>query len=261
MDTQDVKGAAREVGDHPVVQLLARAGYAASGVLHLVLAYLALQVAWSGSGKDADQSGALGLLAQNSLGRLLLWVLAIGFAGLALWQLTEAIVGHGEASDRLKAAAKTVMYAALGWSAFSFARGGGSSSKDQTKDFTASLMGHTGGRLLVAAVGLGVIGIAGYHVYKGWTERFTRDLAAHPGRFAVLAGKIGYIAKGVALFVVGGLFVLAAWHENSAEATGLDGAMRTLREQPLGQVLLILVALGLAAYGIYSFARARWTKV
>lgn len=195
------------------------------------------------------------------MGRLLLWALLVGFAGLAIWQLTEAIVGRGETSDRAKAGSKFVLCAALAWTSFSFAKGGGTNSKEQTTDFTASLMEHSGGRLLVGAVGAGVIGVAGYHVWKGWSKHFLDDLVQHPGTFATRAGVVGYIAKGAALLVVGVLFIAAALHRNSSEASGLDGAMRTLREQPLGQWLLTLVALGLAAYGLYSFARARLARV
>ncbi|MBK6886497.1 MAG: DUF1206 domain-containing protein [Tetrasphaera sp.] len=261
METPEVKAAAREVGDSETVEWLARTGYAASALIHLLLAFLALQVAWHGSGRKADQSGALALLAQNPLGTLLLWVLVVGFLGLAVWQVTEAIAGHGETGDRVKAGAKAILYAVLSWSAFGFARGSGSSSTQQTRDFTASLMGAPGGRLLVGAVGLGVIAVGGYHVYKGWAARFLGDLVGHPGAFAERMGRIGYIAKGIALIVVGGLFVAAAIHHRSKEATGLDGAMRTLREQPFGQILLTVVALGLGAFGIYTMARAKYARV
>ena len=113
MDSNDVKDAAREVGDHRAVETLARVGYGASGLLHLVMGYIALKVAWSGSGEKADQSGALALLAGNTAGRLLLWVLVVGFWGLALWQLTEAIVGRGETSDRAKAFSDGYLYSII----------------------------------------------------------------------------------------------------------------------------------------------------
>jgi hypothetical protein len=97
-------------------------------------------------------------------------------------------------------------------------------------------------------------------VHKGWKRRFVRDLVHNPGRFVTAAGRLGYIAKGVALAVVGVLFVTAAVHADPDEAGGLDSALRTLGGQPFGVVLLTVVALGLVAYGVYSFARARWTR-
>jgi hypothetical protein len=117
------------------------------------------------------------------------------------------------------------------------------------------------GQVLVAAVGLAVIGVGIYHVVKGWKRKFLADLDSNPGPWVVKAGRFGYIAKGIALAVVGVLFGLAALHENAKEATGLDGALRSFLGAPFGRVILTLVALGFVAYGIYSFARARHARV
>ena len=263
MDTNDVKQAAARAGDHPVLENAARLGYATSGVLHLLIGWLGLQVAWGGgSGSSADQSGALQTLSGNAVGKVLLWVFVIGFLGLALWQLTEVIVGRGQASDRVKAAAKLVVYLVLSFAAFSYARSGeGTSSSQQSVDLTANLRSKPFGRILVGAVGLTVIGVAIYHVYKGAKKRFLQDLREHPGRWVVRAGVFGYIAKGFALGVVGVLFVLAAVRSKPDEATGLDGALHTLRDAPAGQILLTLVALGFASYAVYSFARAKYARV
>ena len=134
---------------------------------------------------------------------MLLWVCVVGFLLLAVWQLFEAAIGYGETSDRLKAAAKGVTYLFFAWTTFKVGQGASSSAEKQTEDFTAGLMGSPGGRLLVGVVGLVVLGIAGYHVYKGWTKKFLEDLREHPGDWAVTAGRIGYIAKGIALVIVG----------------------------------------------------------
>src|SRR5665811_1843933 len=96
---------------------------------------------------------------------------------------------------------------------------------------------------------------------RGWTKKFLRDLAENPGILATRAGVVGYVAKGVALAVVGGLFVSAAVQNSSSKATGLDGALRSLRQQAVGPWLLTAVALGIAAYGVYSFARSRHARV
>ena len=254
------KGAARRAGDSRVVEWGARLGYAASGVLHLVLAWITLQVALGGTGRQASQSGALATVAHQSFGQFLLWVLAAGFGLLAVWQVTEIVTG-AKAFDKVKAAGKAVMYAALAWTSFSFALGGHTSSNKQTKDFTRSLMEAPAGRLLVGALGLAILGVAGYHVYKGWKKRFLRDLQEHPGKLVVLAGRVGYIGKGIALTAVGVLFVVAAVQQQVGKATGLDGALRSLRDLPAGTVVLVGIALGLAAYGVYSFARARFARV
>lgn len=265
MDTNDVKQVAARASDHPILENLARLGYAFSGILHLLIGWLALQVAWlgGGSGGSADQSGALQTLAGNDVGRVLLWIAVVGFIGLGLWQVSELIVGRGKTSDRVKAGAKAVVYLFLGVSAFTYARSGGSgsSSSAQTVDFTAKLMSQPAGKILVGAVGLAVIGVGAYHVYKGARKKFLADLRQSPGQWAVRAGVYGYIAKGIALAVVGALFILAAVRNQPGEATGLDGALRALREAPLGQWLLTVVALGFACYAVYSFARAKYARV
>ena len=257
--SSSAKGAARKAGDNPLIEWGARLDYAASGVLHLVLAWVTVQVAL-GSGKQASQSGALSTVAHQSFGRVLLWVLVVGFALLALWQVTELFTQR-KAFEKAKAAGKGVLYVALAWTSLKFAMGGHTSSSKQTKDFTRSLMEAPAGRVLVGLLGAAIIGIALYHVYKGWKEKFLEDLQEHPGRWAVIAGRIGYIGKGIALVAVGVLFIVAAVQQHVGKATGLDGALKSLRDLPAGTVVLIGIALGLAAYGVYSFARARYARV
>ncbi|RYG78972.1 DUF1206 domain-containing protein [Yimella sp. RIT 621] len=267
MNQRDVEGAARQVGDSKVVECGARVGFAASGLLHLLMAWIAVRIAWSKGGGSADQTGALGNLSGQPGGKVILWVLVVGFVLLALWHLTEAATGSPgtEAKDRAKDAvqdvAKTVLFMGLAWTTYKFASGGSSSSSGNTRDFTAKLMHQPFGRVLVAIIGLVILGVGAYHLYKGWTEKFREDLQGNPGDAVIHAGRIGYVAKGIALAIVGGLFVVGGAKGSTKETTGLDGALRTLLEQPFGKILLTVVALGIACYGIYSFACAKFAKV
>lgn len=261
----DVRSAARQAGDSTIVEKGARLGYLASGLLHLLIGWIALKVAWNidGGSDDADQPGALASLGNQSTGPFLLWLAVAGFVLLALWQLTEAVVGrHGaELSDRAKAVGKVVMYAVLAGTALRVIQRSGGSSEETTQSATQQVMDAPGGRILVVLVGLGIFAGAGYHVYKGWGCTFLEDLEEHPGRPLEIAGRVGYIAKGVAFAVIGGLFVTAGISSRASEAGGLDAALRLLREQPFGPYLLTVVAIGIAAYGIYSFGRARHAKL
>jgi hypothetical protein len=123
----------------------------------------------------------------------------------------------------------------------------------------------TGGQLIVGLIGLGIVAAGVVFIVRGWKASFTHHLQPQAtsgtrGRVVVRLGQAGYVAKGVALGVVGSLFVAAAWSYDPKEAGGLDVALSTLLDQPFGRWLLTLVALGLAAFGAYCFAWARYPK-
>lgn len=271
MTTQGTAGKARQVANSRALEKVARAGYAISGVLHVLIGVIAVQLAVGSGGGSADQSGALSAVAAQPFGRALLWVGAAALLALGLWQLSEAFfsTAAGDRAKRaghaIKAAGKGVVYAALAFTTASFAAGGGSSSSSQSTDVTATLMGSAAGRLGVGAVGLAVVGVGLYHLVKGAKKKFLEDLRTSgrgkAGTAVVRLGQLGYLAKGVALVVVGGLFVLAAAKSDASEASGLDGALKTLGEQPGGPAILTGVGVGFVAYGLYSFARARYARM
>jgi hypothetical protein len=267
---QPVAGAARRAQDSNALRVLARSGYIASGVLHLLIAWLAIQVALGRPADQADQYGAFHTLAQAPAGAALLWAVAVGFAALALWQLVTAVVGvpgadaQHQTSARLQSAAKALLYGFLAATAARYAQGGASGSGEE-EGLTAQVLGMPGGRWLVGLAGLVVVAVGVYHVVKGARKKFLRDLAGMGGQAVGPAvrrlGQFGYVAKGIALGVVGGLIVAAAVTADPSKAGGLDEALRTIRDQPFGQALLLLVGLGIAAYGVYSFARARYARL
>lgn len=268
--TKTAGDVASDVSDHPALETLARAGYAVNGLLHLLIAAIVIRLA-IGEGGEADQSGALQAVAGAPLGGVMLWIGTVGYVGLTIWQVLDAVTGYrpgGKAStvaDRVKDVAKAGVYAGLAWTTWRFASGGSTDSSESTADFTTALMGAPLGQVLVAGVGVGVLGVAGYHVWKGLSRGFLDDLEDNAegglGRAVIIAGIAGYLAKGLALAIVGGLFGWAAWTTDPKEATGLDGAVQTLSGSPGGAVTLALIAAGFVAYGLYSFARARYARL
>ncbi len=267
----------RAAGNSEWLERLARAGYVVDGVLHVLLGVIIGQLALGGSsGDEASQSGALSDLASTSFGGFALWVSVVAFAALGIWQAINAVSGVGtggfhrddasQAADRVKSAAKAVLYLGLALTAFRFTQGQGASQADQSQDVTATLVQSGPGRLLVGVAGLVVIGVGGYLVYKGATKKFLEDLTGTSGSHEIgtairYLGMAGYIAKGIAIVVLGGIFVFAALQADASEATGLDGAFRTIGEQPFGPYLLVLMGLGIAAFGVYLFARARYQRM
>ncbi len=252
--------ATTDVADNQLVETGARIGYAVNGVLHLLIAWLGLQVAFGRKGANADPSGAMALVAASPLGLFLLVTIAVAFVLLAVWQVGEC-VRASETGDRVKAAAKAVVGLVLAAGAVSILLGSGKSGQAQAKDATATLLDLPFGPVLVIVAGLAVVGIGGFHIYKGWTERFRQDLASTPSHYTVIAGKVGYIAKGVALIGVGlGLLVAGLTHQAS-RSQGLDGALHQMVSLPWGQALVSLVAAGFACFGVYSFSRARRARI
>jgi Domain of Unknown Function (DUF1206) len=270
-------GDAQQAGNSDTLENLARVGLIAYGVVHLLIAWLALQLAWfGGNGKSADQSGAMSTLADSPVGKPLLWVIALGFIALAAWQAAEVLRWRGQwsASGKTRAKAlkksgkaliKTVVYVFLAVLAVKFAVGSGRSSSQQQQNTTAGVFGWPAGRWLVGAAGLVLIGVGIYHVYKGVTKRFlkeidTSDASASALRLVTRLGQVGFPGKGVALAGVGALLLWAAITFDPSKARGLDGAMRAILDLPFGQILLTLVALGIAAFGAYLFVRARYPE-
>ncbi|MGY1753747.1 DUF1206 domain-containing protein [Blastococcus sp. SYSU D01042] len=276
MSGQRSTGGVLGSADGDGLEHLARVGLVSYGVVHLLVAWLALQLAWGSSSESADQSGAMATLAESPVGKPLLWIIAIGMIALAVWQALEVLrwrSGWSASGDRrstavkksVKALAKAVVYAALAVLAIRFATGSGGSSSQQQQQTATGVFGWPGGRWLVGAAGLVLLGVGVYHVWKGVTKHFLKeiDLAQAPApatRLVTRLGQVGYPGKGIALGVVGGLFVHAAVTFDPADASGLDGALRTILEAPFGQFLLTLVALGIAAFGAYLFVRARYPE-
>ena len=251
-------------------QVLIRVGLVSYGLVHVVLAWISGQVALGGSGgDDASTTGALQQLGQQPFGRVLLWVMAAGLLALVLWQGLEAVGGKpgADAKDQVKergrAAGKAVVYLLLAVTAFRIAVGVGASSGsgEAEETLSARLMSVPFGRVLVVVVGLVVLAVGISQIVKGARQKFvSKDLAGGVGRGVVVLGTLGWIAKGVALALVGLLFGWAALTHDPKKAGGMDAALSALRDQPFGLLLLLAMAIGFAAFGVYCLAWARNAK-
>jgi hypothetical protein len=255
------------------MQWLARAGLVARGVNYVLIGILAVQIGLGGGGKEADRNGALHAVAEHSGGTFVLWLLAVGFGGLSLWRFAEAVYGQADpdghkATKRLASLARGVFYAFVCVSIIGFllSIGGSSSSNKQSKDFSARLMGYTGGRWLVLLVGLVVAGAAVAIVVGAIRKKFREhlklgEMSARTRKVVETMGAIGYAARGIVFGVVGVFLAIAAINFDPKDSQGIDGALRKLAATPLGPWLLIAVAVGLVIFGVYSCCEARWRRV
>ncbi|CAM2921171.1 DUF1206 domain-containing protein [Streptomyces albus] len=261
----------------PVLGGAARAGFAARGVLYLLVGMLALNVAFGGgkhSGGQADRGGALEQVAGRPFGFVLLWALGLALAGMALWRLAEAAWGVSEpdghkARKRLLSVGRGLFYAFVAYSVLAFAvgdRGSGSGASDkESQDVTAQVLGLPAGQWAAGAAGAAVL-VTG--VVMAWraalrtyhdqlcTERMSRRVR----RLVDLTGVAGGVARGLVFAAAGGFLVRAALAYRPRAAKGMDDTLRAFTETPAGPWLLVAVAAGLALFGLFSFAEARWRR-
>lgn len=260
------KKTARRLESDPRLRTLAKAGYAATGIVHVMLGGIVLAVAFGGDG-DADQSGAFRALAASPFGLIALWAVALALVALALWHAVAAFAGTGERgswSRRLSETGQAAAFAALGATAVLVAVGGRSDGDTSVKETSSGVLSIPGGPFILGAVGGGVFvaGIA-FGVIGG-RRSFRKKLsvpAGVMGTVVVALGVVGYVAKGVSLATVGVLLSVAAVRVDPQEAGGLDGAVQSLLELPAGPVIAIAVGGGLIAYGLFCMFRARYARL
>jgi Domain of Unknown Function (DUF1206) len=271
--TRSAQYATRRASDTRVMKWLARAGLAARGVMYLLIGSLAVQIAFGQSGHQADRSGALRLVAQTQFGHIVLWLLVVGFGGMALWRLSEAAYGAAgpdgrKASTRLAALGRAIFYGFVCFSILEFALGIGAlqSSNKQSRDLTAHAMKLPVGRWVVGLIGLAFAVGAFRLAYSAFKKKFLRKLdlalmSPTTRRTVERLGQIGGIARGTVFATVGIFLVVAAVQYRPGKAKGIDSALRTFAHTPAGPWLLAAVAAGLVMFGLYSFAEARWRRV
>lgn len=246
--------------DHAV-----RLGLVAYAVVHVLLGYLCVQLALGGVNEDASTQGAMHTLARQPLGRTLVWVVALGMLLLVVWRVVEAGWGHrGEGEDRTRkrftSAGKAVVYAVIGFSAVKVAVGAGSG---RSGGWTATVMGWPAGQWLIALVGLAVLAYAANLARRGWTEKFAEHLdtdakTGTSGAAFLVVGKVGHLAKGLSLGLVGLLTVVAGVTHDAQKGGGLDQALQQVLQEPYGRVLVAVVGVGLWSYAGFCFLRARF---
>lgn len=279
LDLDDVKERSEEALERAAtstwLERLARAGLVARGLLYFVVAALAVQVARGHSEARADKQGALQAVVRQPLGRVLVLFLAAGFVGYALWRFVEAAVGPPDEDNPRKAMFKRVGYAARG-ALYTFFAGSAvklliwsnkaAVNENVEVDWTARILNWPGGTWLVQAAGLVIVGAGLYIGWRGLSGKFRKrlkslEMGKAERRWARSVGTVGMVARMLVTLVIGGLLITAARLHDPGQAVGIDGALKRLADRSFGPALLVAVAFGLAAYGLYSFVEARYRRV
>ncbi len=271
---RDSSGALKDAAStaRPWVERLARFGFAAKGVVYFIIGLLALQAATGTGGKTTDATGALRTILQQPFGQVLLGAVAIGLFGYALWRIVQAVVAPGEQEPGVKGVIKrigsgvsAVAYLLLGFTTIRLLTGIGS-GKASREDQTAELLLQPWGPWALGLVGVTVVAVGLYFLYRAHSEDFCEEFAqsqmtARQLQWAVLSGKIGYAARGAVFMLTGYFLIQAALHVNARKVRGLGDVLNGLASQPYGKWLLGAVAIGLIAYAIHMFVAARFRRV
>ena len=264
------KSAVEEAVDSKPMEWSARAGLIAYGIIHILIGWLALLMGWGEAvPASPDLSGALRTVAMQPFGKVVLWLNAAGLMALAIWQAGEAIWGSPSAPEVKRngaiRGAKALVYAAIGVSAGRFAVGAGSASGEEPEEAASGAMTVPVGRFVVGVVGLVIMIVGVSHVIKGVKKSFLEEMATSAmspavRRSATFLGRVGYIGKGIAVGVVGGLLTYTTITFDPQEQ-GLDGALQAVLVQPSGRYLLSALAVGFIAFGLFAILQSRFRRM
>ena len=269
---QAVQKGGEHVARSRAFEMLARSGFAARGLIYMIIGVLAIKLALGDGGTATNQQGALRTIAHQPFGKLLLTMVAVGLGGYALWRFVRAALGHGpEGSDsgfdRVAALGSGIVYAGLCAIAVGLLIGAGSGgSSGKPSKTTAGVLGWPAGTWLVGIAGAVVIGIGLYQGYRGISRDFLDDSKTERMSRAVRSavtwlGIVGYLARMVVFALVGIFLIKAAVEYDPNKAVGLDGALAKIAHASYGPLLLGIVAAGLIAFGVYSLADARYRRI
>jgi hypothetical protein len=264
-----------DVAAHPWVERIARFGYAAKGVVYMIVGALAMMAAFGTGGETTDTRGALQAIEDQPFGKFALGAVAFGLIGYVLWRWIQAVADTDGKGTGLKGVLVRIGYAGSGLVyaglAFTAAKvlvdvGDPDSSTETQQHWTARLMTMPYGDWLVGLAGAAVLGFGLYQIYKGLRAKFRKRLKLgemSPSKkfWALLSGRTGYSARGIVFCIVGVFLIQSARHFNPSEAKGLDGVLQALSQWPFGPWVMGAVAAGLLAYGFYMLIEARYRRI
>ncbi len=262
------KQAAREARSSTPLRLLARGGYAANGVAHIIIGIIALVISGGGPG-ESDQAGAFLAIAQAPLGFAALWAMAVLLGALGLWHAAEgvAVMRRSDLTKwgvRVSEWGQAVIFVALGAIAASVALGARPNAEQTAQEASRGVLNIPGGPWVLALVGVAIAGGGVAFVVMGVRRSFHDKVAVPDGALGTVVtalGVVGFLAKGVALGVVGVLLVIAAVTVDAETAGGVDGAIRALLDVFGGPFLVAAVGAGFVAYGVFCLFRARYARL
>jgi hypothetical protein len=254
------------------IRRVAQTGLIAKGVVYVLLGVLAFMAAFELGGKgnkDATQTGTLRFVKDLPAGEILLIVVAAGLICYAFWRGIQTFRSDGEKkswSKRLRYFFSGLTYLAFALTALRMMAGERSSSGDQNQQLASELMNKPFGQVLVGLGGLILAAVGIYQVYYGLSEKYRKhvqglSLTSVQSMLLLRSGKVGYISRGAVWLVIAFLFLRAALYARASEAGNTGKAFQFIETTPYGSPLLGALGVGLIAYGVFNFVRARYERM
>jgi hypothetical protein len=252
---------------------LARAGYAARGLVFVILSYFTALAAISSHVHPVDSKDALRSLLIQPAGSVLLAALALGLLCFAFWRETQCFADTDDSGNDIKGMARRIAYGMAGLFYAGFAsvavsmlvgiRSANTNTDAAVRDWTAWLLGKPMGQWLIASAGAAIVVTGLCIAVAGIRAEFKQRLALKekPRLLVTALGLVGYLTRGAVFAVIGTFLIFAAIDSNAHEATGLAGALEMIKQQPFGAALLGITAAGLLAFGAYAIAEAVFRRI
>lgn len=272
------KKAVRNAAYSPIVEITARLGYAARGLIYSVIGVLAILLAMGYGGGTTDQQGAIAAIGNQWAGQFLLGVVLIGLICYTLWGLIRAVLDPLHKGNEIKGMAirvgylfSGIAYSFLVMPTFALMTGGpdpahNGAQGEQTRHYTGRLLAESWGQWLVGLAGVIVIIVGLFQIFQGLKKSFERELhlaKLTPSQVHKVKtlGRFGTVSRGIVFGLVGIFLIIAAYKARSSEAKGFDGVLMSIMDRPYGSWFIGCIALGLVAMGFYSLLVAAYLRL
>ncbi len=267
---ETARSTARRAAYSPAIETIARIGYAIRGVLYILIGLVAVRLVIGRASQSPSPQGAIATIAQPPAGHVLLWIVFIGFLAYAFWCLIQFLVNpmhRPGLGARIMFLVNAIAYAFLAWTTYGFLKGSAAAGTGSSQSkFLAQIMVLPAGRFLVGVIAVIVFLVGIGLISKGIRGTFDREfnsyaLTRDEARIARDTGRFGTFAQGVVLAIIGILIFYAALSSNASQPVGINTVFSTLMQHPYGAAVVIIIGLGLIAFGIYSLMAAAWFRL
>ncbi|WP_058305946.1 DUF1206 domain-containing protein [Gracilibacillus massiliensis] len=250
----------------PWLRAIARSGYIAKGIVYILVGVLSVMAAVGVGGQTTDGSGAIAAVANEPFGNVLVWIIAIGLIIYGGWKIVQFFKGPSRENNKGKDVIMRItylvsasIYLSLAYKSFSMLLSNQSSS---SSSWLSIILDLPLGEWIVFSIGLIIASVGINEIINGYKEKFVdkfkfNEMSKKEIKLGKKVGRIGLIARGITFLVLGFFIMATGFTKDLQVEAGLDGALQKIAQQPFGQWMLGLVAIGLVLYGVFQIMKGK----